>query len=270
MWLLWRSCPAHVVSLENLPCSWGFFGEVALLLGLLWRSCPAVGASLEQLPRCWGFFGEFALLLGLLWRSCSAGDTASVMWCVCSTNMAIADAGKLGEAIFKHSGNLEAALQEYQEDRIPQTTKEVRSNPMTPIGPLLHIGFCPSLTRRSPCLFWLVFCLYSIPPTLPPSPATPCLSSFLLPCVINLCLKGTILERMLPDMLYRFFLACTLLDLYWQVYTMHVCMWHAHGTQGQRPPSVHYVGSPQACCTQSTNCKGAGQHHAGLQQHRAR
>ena len=39
--------------------------------------------------------------------------------------MAIADAGKLGSAISKHKGNLDAALQEYQEERIPQTTREV-------------------------------------------------------------------------------------------------------------------------------------------------
>ena len=47
-------------------------------------------------------------------------------WCrACSTNMAIGDAGKLGSAITKHRGNLDAALQEYQEERMAQTAKEV-------------------------------------------------------------------------------------------------------------------------------------------------
>ena len=40
--------------------------------------------------------------------------------------MAIADAGKLGEAISKHDGNLEAALEDYQQERMAQTAKEVR------------------------------------------------------------------------------------------------------------------------------------------------
>ena len=40
--------------------------------------------------------------------------------------MAIGDAGKLGEAISKHEGNLEAALEEYQQERMAQTAKEVR------------------------------------------------------------------------------------------------------------------------------------------------
>ena len=39
--------------------------------------------------------------------------------------MAIGDAGKLGSAITKHQGNLDAALQEYQEERMAQTAKEV-------------------------------------------------------------------------------------------------------------------------------------------------
>ena len=39
--------------------------------------------------------------------------------------MAIGDAGKLGSAISKHKGNLDAALQEYQEERMAQTAKEV-------------------------------------------------------------------------------------------------------------------------------------------------
>ena len=46
-------------------------------------------------------------------------------WCACSTNMAIGDAGKLGSAITKHQGNLDAALQEYQQERMAQTAKEV-------------------------------------------------------------------------------------------------------------------------------------------------
>lgn len=44
----------------------------------------------------------------------------------CSTNMAISDAGKLGAAISQHGGDLQAALQEYQQERLPQTAKEVR------------------------------------------------------------------------------------------------------------------------------------------------
>ena len=40
--------------------------------------------------------------------------------------MAISDAGKLGAAISKHEGNLQAALQDYQQERMPQTAKEVR------------------------------------------------------------------------------------------------------------------------------------------------
>lgn len=39
--------------------------------------------------------------------------------------MAISDAATLGSAISKHEGNLEAALQEYQKERVPQTAKEV-------------------------------------------------------------------------------------------------------------------------------------------------
>ncbi|KAL3146900.1 hypothetical protein ABBQ38_014872 [Trebouxia sp. C0009 RCD-2024] len=42
-----------------------------------------------------------------------------------STNMAISDAGKLGAAISQHGGDLQAALQEYQQERLPQTAKEV-------------------------------------------------------------------------------------------------------------------------------------------------
>ncbi|DBA89990.1 TPA: hypothetical protein ACH3X2_004363 [Trebouxia sp. C0005] len=42
-----------------------------------------------------------------------------------STNMAIGDAGKLGSAIKKHRGDLDAALQEYQQERMAQTAKEV-------------------------------------------------------------------------------------------------------------------------------------------------
>lgn len=45
--------------------------------------------------------------------------------CACSTNMAIGDAGKLGSAITKHKGDLDAALQDYQEERMAQTAKEV-------------------------------------------------------------------------------------------------------------------------------------------------
>lgn len=40
--------------------------------------------------------------------------------------MAISDAGKLGAAISKHGGDLQAALQDYQQERLPQTAKEVR------------------------------------------------------------------------------------------------------------------------------------------------
>ncbi len=43
--------------------------------------------------------------------------------------MAIGDAGKLGSAITKHKGNLDAALQEYQEERMAQTAKEVCAKP---------------------------------------------------------------------------------------------------------------------------------------------
>ena len=39
--------------------------------------------------------------------------------------MAISDAGKLGSALSKHEGDLEAALQEYQQQRMSQTAKEV-------------------------------------------------------------------------------------------------------------------------------------------------
>ena len=39
--------------------------------------------------------------------------------------MAIGDAGKLGSAITKHPGNLDTALQEYQQERMAQTAKEV-------------------------------------------------------------------------------------------------------------------------------------------------
>ena len=39
--------------------------------------------------------------------------------------MAIGDAGKLGSAITKHKGDLDAALQDYQEERMVQTAKEV-------------------------------------------------------------------------------------------------------------------------------------------------
>ena len=39
--------------------------------------------------------------------------------------MAISDAGKLGSAISQHKGNLEAALQDYQAERVSQTAKEV-------------------------------------------------------------------------------------------------------------------------------------------------
>lgn len=39
--------------------------------------------------------------------------------------MAIGDAGKLGSAIKKHRGDLDAALQEYQQERMAQTAKEV-------------------------------------------------------------------------------------------------------------------------------------------------
>ena len=39
--------------------------------------------------------------------------------------MAISDAAALGCAISKHAGNLKAALQEYQKERVPQTAKEV-------------------------------------------------------------------------------------------------------------------------------------------------
>lgn len=46
----------------------------------------------------------------------------------CSTNMAISDAGKLGAAISQHGGDLQAALQEYQQERLPQTAKEVRES----------------------------------------------------------------------------------------------------------------------------------------------
>lgn len=70
--------------------------------------------------------------------------------------MAIADAGKLGEAISQHEGNLEAALEEYQQERMAQTAKEVcphvrhpvvvcsRSSPV-PFVAVFHIAkeVCP-------------------------------------------------------------------------------------------------------------------------------
>ena len=51
--------------------------------------------------------------------------------------MAIADAGKLGDAISKHDGNLEAALEEYQQERMAQTAKEVRLQHSCPTPCLL-------------------------------------------------------------------------------------------------------------------------------------
>ena len=48
--------------------------------------------------------------------------------------MAIADAGKLGDAISKHSGDLDGALQDYQQERIPQTTREVRILPLCDVS----------------------------------------------------------------------------------------------------------------------------------------
>ena len=47
--------------------------------------------------------------------------------------MAIGDAGKLGSAISKHKGNLDAALQEYQQERMAQTAKEVRVQDLKPL-----------------------------------------------------------------------------------------------------------------------------------------
>lgn len=65
-----------------------------------------------------------------------------LLWC-CSTNMAIADAGKLGEAITKHEGNLEAALEEYQQERVAQTAKEACPQLMTCLT--LNTVTCPTL-----------------------------------------------------------------------------------------------------------------------------
>ena len=74
--------------------------------------------------------------------------------CVCdySTNMAISDAGKLGSAISKHEGNLEAALQEYQQQRIPQTAKEVICSRQTlpPSRPLPCLVLAPFPASFSP------------------------------------------------------------------------------------------------------------------------
>ena len=46
-----------------------------------------------------------------------------------STNMAIADAGALGQAFAAHKGDVGAALQQYQERRLAATTREVHLNP---------------------------------------------------------------------------------------------------------------------------------------------
>ena len=53
--------------------------------------------------------------------------------------MAIGDAGKLGEAISMHEGNLEAALQEYQQERMAQTAKEVRPYATAVLRRILYV-----------------------------------------------------------------------------------------------------------------------------------
>ena len=44
---------------------------------------------------------------------------------VCSTNMAIQDAGALGKCLAGHKDDVQAALQQYQKQRLPATTQEV-------------------------------------------------------------------------------------------------------------------------------------------------
>ena len=64
--------------------------------------------------------------------------------------MAISDAGKLGSAISKHEGNLEAALQEYQQQRIPQTAKEVTSPPAEAAHLLKPVSFLSDISSHIP------------------------------------------------------------------------------------------------------------------------
>ena len=97
-----------------------------------------------------------------------------------STNMAISDAGTLGSAILKHEGELEAALQEYQQQRIPQTAKEVSCSlqPVPPAEtPSLYFPLaltssplvCPMPTASQPTTFPTP-CQTPSPPTFSDSP----------------------------------------------------------------------------------------------------
>lgn len=74
-------------------------------------------------------------------------------WCACSTNMAIGDAGKLGSAITKHQGNLDAALQEYQQERMAQTAKEVGVLDLTKTCDISASGDTASVTSLAVCVF---------------------------------------------------------------------------------------------------------------------
>ena len=64
----------------------------------------------------------------------------------CSTNMAIQDAGALGECLARHKEEVQAALQLYQKQRLPATTQEVEVL-------CLEFQSIPLPLKAAPCAF---------------------------------------------------------------------------------------------------------------------